>query len=177
MQLRWQNSQSHLKRKTKEDPHISEREQHRREEKELSQGSLGHDVWTICSPFKGENTAKKPPSFLCRSAFHTGVSIWHYDIIYMSCGAERGREMQTWSRRVRKSAGDRAQQESACLGCVNPSKKETQRKRRWKQRRQSHWDSDRRERQVKTKETEWQGRKERGGKGRLRKKRGEEGRT
>lgn len=36
----------------------------------------------------------------------------------MSCGAERRREMQTWSRRVRKSAGDRAQQESACLGCV-----------------------------------------------------------
>lgn len=141
---------------------------HRRGEKKLSQGSSEHGVWTRCSPFKGENTANKPPSFLCRSALYSGVSIWHCDIIYMSCGTEWRREMQIWSRKEGRVLGRGLSGRMLASDVWGPSfnlQQETQQEVKEMETEKDRGDkatetaTEERDKQRQW-QTEWQGRKE-----------------
>lgn len=97
----------------------------------MSQGSSEHGVWTICSHFKGENTASKSSRFLCRFASRV---VEAYDtMILFRCLWDRAKKGNAnTDQDSKEECWDRAQWESALprmcedLGSI-PSKRETER--------------------------------------------------
>lgn len=69
-------------------------------------------------PLQRRKHCQQISKFSLQICFRSGVSIWHCEYYVYVLWDRVRKGMQIWTRKARKSAGDAAEWEDACLGCV-----------------------------------------------------------